>query len=82
LQIIVNTFTWWTGEMQDFSVALGILDGDDAWDTSIRLVPQNIQSPYLIALPADGTFATGNFLKRLVVAASIYTRATLVRRSI
>jgi uncharacterized membrane protein len=55
VRIRVNTLAWWTGDRERYSVALGILDGDDTWDVSRRLRPKVIESDLLSPLPADGT---------------------------
>ncbi len=46
VRVVADTFTWWSGELSEFSVALGILDGTpapdqvDVWDVRLRLRPQ------------------------------------------
>jgi uncharacterized membrane protein len=55
VKIRVNTLSWWTGDRKQYSVALGILDGNDTWDVSRRLRPKVIESELLAPLPADGT---------------------------
>ncbi len=55
VRVNVNSMPWWTGKMPRFALALGVVDGDDPWDTGARLAPQPLQSPYATALPADGT---------------------------
>jgi hypothetical protein len=55
VKIRANTLSWWTGDREEYSVALGILEGNDTWDVSRRLRPQVIESALLTPLPADGT---------------------------
>jgi uncharacterized membrane protein len=55
VRIRANTLSWWTGDREQYSVALGILDGNDTWDISRRLRPKVIASEWLTPLPADGT---------------------------
>jgi uncharacterized membrane protein len=55
VKIRANTLPWWTGDREQYSVALGILDGNDTWDMSRRLRPTVIESEWLTPLPADGT---------------------------
>jgi len=55
VKIKVDTLAWWTGDREQYSVALGILDGNDTWDVSRRLRPKVIESEWLTPLPADGT---------------------------
>jgi hypothetical protein len=55
VKIRANTLSWWTGDREQYSVALGILDGNDTWDVSRRLRPKVIESDLLTPLPADGT---------------------------
>jgi uncharacterized membrane protein len=55
VKIKVDTLSWWTGDRKQYSVALGILDGNDTWDVSRRLRPTVSESQWLTPLPADGT---------------------------
>jgi uncharacterized membrane protein len=55
MKIKANTLSWWTGDREQYSVALGILDGTDTWDVSRRLRPTVSESEWLTPLPADGT---------------------------
>jgi uncharacterized membrane protein len=55
VKIRVNTLAWWTGDRQQHSVALGLLDGNDTWDVDRRLRPKVVESEWLTPLPADGT---------------------------
>jgi hypothetical protein len=55
VKIRVNTLSWWTGGRRQYSVALGIVDGNDPWDVGRRLRPKVIESQWLTSLPADGT---------------------------
>jgi len=55
VKIKVDTLSWWTGDRKQYSVALGILDGNDTWDVSRRLRPKIIESAWLTPLPANGT---------------------------
>jgi hypothetical protein len=55
VKIKVDTLSWWTGDRKQYSVALGILDGNDTWDVGRRLRPRVIESEWLTPLPADGT---------------------------
>ena len=55
VKIRANTLSWWTGDREQYSVALGILEGNDTWDVGRRLRPRVIESEWLTPLPADGT---------------------------
>ncbi len=55
VKIRVDTLSWWTGDREQYGIALGILDGNDIWDVSRRLRPKVIESEWLTPLPADGT---------------------------
>jgi len=55
VKIRADTLSWWTGDREQYSVALGILDGNDTWDVGRRLRPKVIESELLTPLPADGT---------------------------
>ncbi|HEY66066.1 MAG TPA: DUF2079 domain-containing protein, partial [Caldilineae bacterium] len=55
IRVIADTFTWWSGELSEFSVGLGILDGTDVWDVGIRLRPQIRESRLAPRLLGDGT---------------------------
>jgi uncharacterized membrane protein len=55
VKIRANTLSWWTGDRKQYSIALGIMDGNDTWDVSRRLRPKIIESQWLTPLPADGT---------------------------
>jgi uncharacterized membrane protein len=55
IKVRANTLSWWTGDRKQYSVALGIMDGNDTWDVSRRLRPKVIESELLTPLPADGT---------------------------
>ncbi len=61
VRVVADTFTWWSGELPEFSVALGILDGTsvpervDVWDAGLRLRPQVQESWLAPRLLGDGT---------------------------
>ena len=61
VRVVADTFTWWSGELSEFSVALGILDGTpmpgqaDVWDVSLRLRPQVRESRLAPRLLGEGT---------------------------
>jgi len=55
IRVIADTFTWWSGELSEFSVGMGILDGSDAWDVGARLRPQIRESQLAPRLLGDGT---------------------------
>jgi uncharacterized membrane protein len=55
VKIRVDTLSWWTGDRDQYSVALGILDGNDTWDVGRRLRPRAVESHWQTPMPADGT---------------------------
>ena len=55
VKIKIDTLSWWTGDREQYGVALGILEGNDTWDVGRRLRPKVIESKLLTPLPADGT---------------------------
>ncbi len=55
VRVVADTFTWWSGELEEFSVALGILDGEDVWDVSARLRPIVRDSALAPRLLGEGT---------------------------
>jgi uncharacterized membrane protein len=61
VRVVADTLTWWSGELSEFSVALGILDGMptpkqvDVWDIRLRLRPQVRESQLAPRLLSEGT---------------------------
>ena len=55
VQVIADTFTWWAGELSEFSVGLGILTGTDVWDLSARLRPRIRETELAPRLLGEGT---------------------------
>ena len=55
VRILADTLAWWTGDMAEFSVALGVLNGDDTWDPGARLRPQVVEADLVTEMPSDGT---------------------------
>lgn len=55
VRVVADTFTWWSGELEEFSVALGILDGEDVWDVGARLRPVVRDSELAPRLLGEGT---------------------------
>lgn len=55
VRVVADTFTWWSGELEEFSVALGILDGEDVWDVGARLQPIVRDSELAPRLLGEGT---------------------------
>ncbi|MDW8099285.1 MAG: DUF2079 domain-containing protein [Anaerolineae bacterium] len=61
VRVVADTFTWWSGELSEFSVALGILDGTlasgrvDVWNVGLRLRPQVRESQLAPRLLGEGT---------------------------
>lgn len=61
IRVVADTFTWWSGELSEFSVALGILDGAsapdqvDVWDAGLRLRPYVRESRLTPRLLGEGT---------------------------
>ncbi|MDH4135716.1 MAG: DUF2079 domain-containing protein [Anaerolineae bacterium] len=55
VKIRADTLSWWTGDREQYSVALGILDGNDTWDVGRRLRPSVVESHWQNPMPADGT---------------------------
>lgn len=46
---------WWTAQFDEYSVALGLLQGDDPWDVGLRLRPKIDPSPLLAGYAGDRT---------------------------
>jgi hypothetical protein len=40
VRVLADTFTWWAGDLADYAVALGIVEGSDVWNAGARLRPQ------------------------------------------
>ncbi|MCD6291689.1 MAG: hypothetical protein J7M34_14415, partial [Anaerolineae bacterium] len=55
IRVLADTFTWWSGELPEFSVGLGILNGTDVWDVGIRLQPRIRESRLTPRLLSNGT---------------------------
>jgi len=55
VKIRVDTLSWWTGDREQYSVALGVLEGTDTWDVGRRLRPRVVASRWQTPMPADGT---------------------------
>jgi len=55
VKVRADTLSWWTGDREKYSVALGILDGNDTWDVGRRLRPKVVESHWQNPMPADGT---------------------------
>ncbi|MGQ9627274.1 MAG: DUF2079 domain-containing protein [Anaerolineae bacterium] len=55
VRVLANTFTWWTGDRDEYRVALGVMRGEDTWDVGARLRPRVAESTLVPRLRADRT---------------------------
>jgi uncharacterized membrane protein len=55
VKIKVDTLSWWTGNRDVYSIALGVLEGTDTWDVGRRLRPRVVESGWQTPMHADGT---------------------------
>ncbi len=55
IRIEFNPVTWWTRDIPEFGVALGVYEGDDVWALGRRLPPQVITSRWQVRLPGERT---------------------------
>jgi hypothetical protein len=57
IQVTANTLNWWTGDRDEYAVALGLVKGNDIWDVGARLQPRVRASAWANPLLADGSVA-------------------------
>lgn len=55
VRILADTVAWWTGERAEFSVALGVLSGNDTWNVGARLRPQVVEAELVTEMPSNST---------------------------
>ena len=57
IKMEIGDMPWWTSQFSKYSVALGVLSGDDPWATGARLQPQVGGGDLSIPLAGDKTLA-------------------------
>lgn len=55
IRLEISDMPWWTAQYPRYRVALGVVNGRDAWDVGARLRPRVITSQQQMPLAADGT---------------------------
>ena len=57
IRMEISDMPWWTGQFEQYGVALGVLGGDDPWDRSARLLPQIGSGDLAMPLADEKTLA-------------------------
>ena len=55
IRVVANTLNWWTGDLEEYAVALGVSAGDDIWDVGARLRPKVRDSIWLTPVLGEET---------------------------
>ncbi|HEY66067.1 MAG TPA: DUF2079 domain-containing protein [Caldilineae bacterium] len=55
IRVIFEPVTWWTRDIPEFGVAVGVYEGDEVWDLGRRLRPRVVASRWQVRLPGERT---------------------------